>query len=201
MKKSLLLAGIALVLCSCGSETSQDNHEWVDLGLPSGTKWATCNVGASSPEEHGDYFAWGETSPKSNYTEKTSKTYGVEVGDISGNSQYDAARANWRGEWRMPTAEEWEELCDNCDWEWETQNGHDGYKVTGPNGNSIFIPAANRLYGDHHSYSGSMGNYWSSTPHGGNVNKAYDMGFLKGYKSMMGSEDRYFGCSVRPVMD
>ena len=80
-----------------------NGHEWVDLGLPSGVKWATCNVGASSPEETGDYFAWGEIKSKSEYTEANSKTFGVEIGDIKEDKSFDVAKAKWGGSWRMPT--------------------------------------------------------------------------------------------------
>ena len=93
---------------------TERGHEWVDLGLPSGVKWATCNVGASDPWEYGDYFAWGETSPKSEYTKENSKTYNRNMGDISGNPNYDAARANWGGSWRIPTKKEFHELGTEC---------------------------------------------------------------------------------------
>ena len=87
-----------------------NGHDFVDLGLPSGLKWATCNVGASSPSEYGNYYAWGEVEPKESYTQENCLTWGQEIGDISGNPQYDAARANWGGTWRMPTKSEFEEL-------------------------------------------------------------------------------------------
>ncbi|MBQ4621338.1 MAG: hypothetical protein IJB28_01640, partial [Bacteroidaceae bacterium] len=122
-------------------------HETVDLGLPSGLRWATCNVGASSPEEYGDYFAWGETTTKSSYTSSNSTTYNLSVPTLQsrgiigsdGNltAAYDVATANWGGSWRMPTLDEMEELLNKCTWTWTTQNGVKGRKVTGPNGNSI----------------------------------------------------------------
>ncbi len=140
-----------------------NGHEYVDLGLPSGLKWATCNVGASSPSDYGDYYAWGETSTKSSYTDGSSITYDEKIGDIAGNPTYDVARAKWRGSWRLPTLEEFKELLDsdNCTWEWTTQDGHKGYKVTSKkNGNSIFLPAAGTSSRD----QGSRGDYWGSTP-------------------------------------
>ncbi len=142
-----------------------NGYKYVDLGLPSGLKWAACNVGASSPEEYGDYFAWGETTPKSTYTESNSATYNKEVGEISGNPEYDAASANWGGTWRIPSQIEMQELIDNCTWTWTTKNGIQGSLVSGPNGNSIFLPAAG-YHGSSLNFRGSDGCYWSSTPSG-----------------------------------
>ncbi|MBR3915294.1 MAG: carboxypeptidase regulatory-like domain-containing protein, partial [Bacteroidales bacterium] len=119
-----------------------NGHQYVDLGLSSGLKWATCNVGADSPEDYGNYYAWGETETKAEYTEDNSDTFGQQLNDISGNAQYDAATSNWGGSWRMPTRDEIKELMYNCSWTPETQNGVDGFKVTGNNGNYIFIPAS-----------------------------------------------------------
>ena len=123
--------------------------EAVDLGLS--VKWAGCNVGADSPEEYGDYFAWGETTTKSDYSSSTSITYGLSIselesrGIIGADSQlapaYDAATVNWGDDWRMPTLGEIKELIDRCTWEWTSVNGVSGQKVTGPKGNSIFLPA------------------------------------------------------------
>ncbi len=126
-----------------------NGHEYVDLGLS--VKWATCNVGANKPEDYGDYFAWGETTIKSDYSCITNITYNhttshlqsLGIIDANGNltSSRDVATANWGGTWRMPTETECEELLDNCTWKWTTQNGVKGYKVIGTNGNSIFLPA------------------------------------------------------------
>ena len=175
----------------------REAYEYVDLGLPSGLLWATFNVGATAPEEYGNHYAWGEIETKDDYSVSSSLTYGMELGDISGNPQYDAAAANWGGEWRMPTKAEFDELLNNCTWEWTTQNEVNGYLVTGPNGNSIFLPAAGyrdgtSLYGD-----GSYGYYWSSTPYGSN--NAYLLGFYSGYH-YTNWDYRYYGRSVRPVM-
>ena len=157
-----------------------NGHEWVDLGLS--VRWATCNVGASSPSDYGNYYAWGETKTKSSYTEGNSKTYNVVMPDIS-----DAATANW-GE------------IDKCDWQWTTQGGHNGYKVTGPNGNSIFLPAAGRRYGTSLINAGGNGSYWSSTPNGSNTLSAYGLYFSSGYHFVDWS-NRFGGQSVRPVSD
>ena len=180
------------------STGTENGHEWVDLGLPSGLKWATCNVGASSPEKSGNYYAWGETKPKDEYTQANSLTYRKQMDDISGNAQYDAATANWGGEWRMPTYTEMTELNNKCTWEWTKQNGVKGYKVTGPNGNSIFLPAVGYLHGTTF-YSGSCGSsyYWGSTPHSNTVDACY-LKFDSGGHSTSDNY-RYYGYSVRPV--
>lgn len=176
-----------------------NGHEWVDLGLS--VRWATCNVGASSPSDYGDYYAWGETTTKSSYTDDNSRTYKVRMDDISGNPKYDAATANWGEGWRMPTKEELEELVDKCDWQWTTQGGHNGYKVTGPNGNSIFLPAAGwRIespFGDAVDY----GSYWSSTPDGSDTHCAYYLRFEGGRRYGVAWGYRFYGPSVRPVSD
>ena len=176
--------------------------EAVDLGLS--VKWATCNVGANSPEEYGDYFAWGEISPKDSYTEDNCSTCGVSMTDISGNPQYDAATANWGGAWRMPTQAEIRELYASCTWEWTTFNGVNGGLVTGPNGNSIFLPADGYRYGTSSTNVGSVGYYWSSTPGGDDGNYAYYLSFYGdggGHSRGYGSHYRYYGWSVRPVLE
>ena len=175
-----------------------NGHEYVDLGLS--VKWATCNVGANNPEDYGDYFAWGETTTKSSYTDNNSKTYGKNFSDIGGKSQYDAARSNWGGTWRLPTKAELQELKNKCTWEWTTQNGVKGYKVTGPNGNSIFLPAAGNRDGSSLDYAGEYGYYWSSTPTEGNSDIAYYLYFYSSDRSV-GWYRRYDGLSVRPVAE
>lgn len=118
----------------------------VDLGLS--VYWASCNLGAERPEEYGEYYAWGETKPKSSYTQDnysyydTSTAQFIDIGsDISG-TQYDAATVNLGSDWRIPTKVQMEELKNKCTWEWIQISGINGYKVTGPNGNYIFLPAA-----------------------------------------------------------
>ena len=193
--------------------------EYVDLGLPSGLKWATCNVGANSPEEYGDYFAWGETEPKDNYSWRTYKycngtedtmtkyctnsSYGTVDNKTKLELEDDAARVNWGGNWRMPTRAEQDELknTNNCTWEWTTQNGVNGYKVTSVvNGNSIFLPAAgSRYYGDLLD-AGSDGNYWSSSLASSVSYYASGVGFCSSYVAWCSSY-RYDGLSVRAVYD
>ena len=174
-----------------------NGHQYVDLGLSSGLKWATCNVGADSPEDYGNYYAWGETETKAEYTEDNSVTYGQQLNDISGNAQYDAAAANWGGSWRMPTRDEITELMYNCSWTPETQNGVDGFKVTGSNGNYIFIPASGYRDGSS-SYIYGECYYWSSTPH--QYSNDYSYILYSDYEYQ--SEDmnyRYRGLTIRPV--
>ena len=175
-------------------------HDYVDLGLPSGTKWATCNIGAITPEGYGNYYAWGETTTKTSYDESNSVTYGQQISDFSGNAIYDAARANWGGSWRMPTEAEMMELENNCTWTWTTQNGINGYKVTGRNGNSIFFPAAGFCRRSSRVYVGECGDYWSSTPSESNTKLACGLYFYGGDLSV-GSYNLYYGCTVRPVSD
>ena len=199
-----------------GNGTS-NRHEWVDLGLPSGLKWATCNVGASQPEEYGDYFAWGEVEPKEYYYWDSYKWCN---GDYDTQTKYcndsyygyngftdnkttlelsdDAANYNWGGGWRMPTKEEQDELLNNCSWEWTTQNGVNGYTVTGPNGNSIFLPATGFRHGSSLSSAGSVGYYWSSSLYTSYPVYACVLSFYSGNVGR-GSNYRYYGRSVRLV--
>ena len=180
-----------------------NGHDWVDLGLPSGLKWATCNVGASSPSDYGDYYAWGEISTKGSYDRDNSTTYGKEISDIAGNSTYDVARAEWHGSWRLPTEKEFQELIDNCEWEWTTQDGHKGYKVTSKkNGNSIFLPAAGWSEGTSSNDQGSYGHYWSATADEFAAYYAFDYAFYLDFEKSYRRTYRLFryrGYSVRPV--
>ena len=184
--------------------------------MPSGLKWSTCNVGAATPEEYGDYFAWGETEPKEEYSWSTYKycngssstltkycsksSYGKDGFTDSKtvlDPEDDAATANCGGVWRMPTTEEQQELVDNCTWTWTTQNGVNGYKVTGPNGNSIFLPAAGFMDNSSRYKAGSYGVYWSSSLNT-DKNYAYSVDFLSDYVFWV-YYSRDGGRSVRPV--
>ena len=185
-----------------------NGHEYVDLGLS--VKWATCNVGANSPEEYGDYFAWGETSTKETYDYDNCPTYGLSISELQsqgyidseGNltSQYDAVTANWGGDWRMPTYDELNELRNRCTWTWTTQNGVNGYNVEGPSGASIFLPAAGDRNGSSLRNAGSRGFYWSSTPGEIDDYGAYSLSFdSDGH--IMGDYRRYYGRSVRSILE
>ena len=191
-------------------EGTTNGHAWVDLGLPSGKKWAACNVGATSPEEYGDYYAWGETTTKSDYSSSNCPTYGLSISqlqsqgyiDSEGNltSQYDAATANWGGDWRMPTYDELNELRNRCTWTWTTQNGVNGYNVEGPSGASIFLPAAGYRFGSSLYGAGINGYYWISTPYESGSDYAYYLNF-NGVNHYMYNSYRSNGQSVRPVLE
>jgi hypothetical protein len=193
------------------------NHEYVDLGLS--VKWATCNVGASKPEEYGDYFAWGEVEPKDEYRWETYKwcdgqantltkyntdsSYGTVDNKTVLEAADDAATVNWGGSWRMPTDVEMTELYENCTWTWTTENGVNGYRVTsnkiGYTDKSIFLPAAG-FCANNNSYAevGSNGSYWSSSLTNTAL-RAYAMDLYadKVYSPTTGT--RRNGYSIRPV--
>ena len=205
------------------SNTGSDNatgtangHEWVDIGLPSGVKWATCNVGATKPEEYGNYYAWGETEPKTTYnwstykwcngTEDTLTKYCTDsdYGRVDNNTKLylsdDAARANWGGAWRMPTGAEWLELITKCTWTWTTRNGVKGHTVKSRiNGNSIFLPAAGSRSYDDLYFAGNDGYYWSSSLGTDYPYRAWGVDFLSDY---VGGDNSYRCCGqpVRPVL-
>ena len=188
--------------------------EYVDMGFPSGVKWATCNFGATTPEGYGEYYAWGEIETKEEYTWQNGNclTYGKELGDISGNPEYDVVAAEWGGSWRSPRLEDMYELVTLCDWIW---NGKGFNVVSRINGSYIFLPAAgfmNTLAANAAGTEGPLdqgtwGYYWTSTPYseevegGTNTNKRAC--FLQfgsgGYMTDQGL--RYNGFSIRPVRD
>ena len=191
-------------------------HAYVDLGLS--VKWATCNVGANKPEDYGDYFAWGETQPKSTYDWSTYKWcngsyrtltkyctdsyYGTVDNKTKLELSDDAARANWGGSWRMPTDAELTELREQCTWTWTTQNGVYGYKVTskksGYTNKSIFLPAAGYRLDSSFNYAGSYGYYWSSSLNTGSPYNACGLYFSSDDVSR-DYDIRFYGHSVRPV--
>ena len=161
---------------------SGNDHEYVDLGLPSGLLWAICNLGANTPEEYGDYFAWGETQPKDNFNWSTyvhCMGSDITLTKYCNNSSFgyngftdnlttllpedDAATANWGNNWRMPTKTEWRELFTKTTVTWTTQNGVSGYRFTASNGNTLFLPSTGCRYNDHLFYAGSHAYYWSSS--------------------------------------
>ena len=187
---------LLVMMTSCGKGQTLKGHEYVDLGLS--VKWATCNVGANSPEDFGDYYAWGETETKSSYDEDNCETYRKDIGDITGTDR-DVAHVNWGGAWRMPTMDEIQELMDNCDLEWTTQNEVEGLKVTSrKNGNSIFLPAACDWFnvGKGHNF----GNYWASTPDWNSKRYASTF-FFNRDDCNANTDSRYTGYTVRPVAD
>lgn len=187
----------------------ENGHEWVDLGLS--VKWATCNVGANNPSDYGGYYAWGETTTKASYTydncfdclDSEGKNWGIYKNGgktrITPTSGHDTARENWGGTWRMPTGTEFDELCRKCRWSWTSSNGHKGCIVTGPNGNSIFLPATGYRYSTNLANVDEIGDYWSSTLSSSGV--ARNMAFNGDGQGTYEWFSRYAGLSVRPVTE
>lgn len=201
-----------------------NNHGYIDLGLPSGTKWATCNIGSSAPEKLGTFYAWGETKPKSKYTPENSLYFGITPDGLLGTVYYgitsdglidiaidsfvsdtprnkclapefDAAHINWGTNWRMPTLSDFEELVNHCTWQWVESPA--GAIVTGPNGQSIFLPADTAPV-----YKGDpVGHYWTMESAGdpNNNTTSRSLIFNRGmhYTSL---SNRHAGLNVRPVL-
>ena len=188
-----------------------NGYKWVDLGLPSGLKWATCNVGASKPEDYGNYYAWGETETKSEYTKENSLTYGLSIlelqsqGIIDGNNNltplYDAAAANWGSTWRMPTKEDLKELVDNCNWEMILENDVYGVKVIGINGCSVFFPTTGCYKEGMLYYAGQDGYYWNSTSVENDSRYTFGLYISGDNNGALFYYDRYVGFTVRPVSE
>lgn len=196
-----------------------DGHTYVDLGLPSGLKWATYNIGAESIDQYGVYFAWGETAPKSNYSFSsykhcegdynnmtkycTDSDYGVVDNKSVLEAEDDAATVNWGASWRMPTNKEWNELINGCTWTW-TKGYEDGNIVgrigtSKKNGNTIFLPAAGyKENGDKIDYEYG-GNYWSSSLYNSYKDHGCILVFLSGYMKCEATP-RSRGLTVRAVV-
>ncbi len=194
-----------------------NGYEYVDLGLS--VKWATCNIGATTPEEYGDYFAWGEGEPKENYAWATYRhcintKIGIKLKKYCNNEKFgynayfdtinmlalkdDAAHINWGGSWRMPTLKEFEELQSKCTHTWTSQNGIYGCKFESFNGNSIFLPAVGHKFESEHDYNMLRGYYWSSSLHSHDTYSASVLELSQG-TLMLTYYSRYYGLSIRPV--
>ena len=191
-------------------------HDYVDLGLS--VKWATCNVGAKNPEDYGDYYAWGETETKTNFTWRTYKyckgtynslteyntnrEYGTVDDEVELSEVDDVAHKKWGGSWRMPTKDEFAELLDNCTFTWVRQNKVYGYRVTskkpGYTDCSIFLPAAMYYDGTSLISKNSEGYYWSSSLNASGPSGAWRLKISSG-THVQNPYGRYFGYSVRPV--
>lgn len=180
----------------------------IDLGLPSGTIWACCNIGALAPENAGEYFAWGETEKKNEYTWGTYShcdgSYDT-VHDLGFNisrTSYDVATTKWNVLWHLPTFDQFRELATNTTPVWVTQNGAKGVKFTGKNGGSIFLPAGGCWWGDAPDGQGANGYYWSATL---NMNASYVANFLYLQNNtpcyLIGNQGLAYGLSVRPVTE
>lgn len=194
-----------------------NDHEYIDLGLS--VMWAACNIGANTPAETGDYYAWGETSPKSSYSHSNyvhgkqdffykyvpynqlglSWDYDPD-GRLVLEFQDDAASVNWGQPWRMPTQAEIEELATRCTHTWTSRDGHDGMLFTGPNGNSIFMPACGIYKSSNLNDYGTKGFYWSSTLKSEAPNCAYRMFFDINEVGAKYWHGRFYGYTVRPVV-
>ena len=208
----------ALLTVGCTPEENKD-HDYVDLGLPSGLLWATCNVGANTPEEYGDYFAWGETQPKDVYSWST---YQYCVGSNNTLTKYcsrsmygyngftdsltillpedDPATANWGNGWCTPTKEQWKELLENTTNKRTTQNGVKGRLFTSKkNGQRLFLPAAGYRWAGNLFSVGSFGNFWSSSLSTDDPGRAWDFDFDSNGCSMYDGDYRSGGRSVRAV--
>ena len=240
-----IYALMALVMMFCGTGCSSkkkfssngksivtisgqvEGHDYVDLGLPSGTKWATCNVGATKPTEYGDYFAWGETKPKVDYSWETYKwckntgkdswgdpiyeytkycndsNYGTVDNKTVLDAEDDAATANWGSAWRMPTRDEQYELIEGCDWEWVKDFNGSGVRgrlgTSKKNGATIFLPAAGDRSSTDLDDAGYDGFYWSSSLSELNSSLAYCLYFFD-YNIFRDNDYRYSGQSVRAVL-
>lgn len=185
-----------------------NGHKFVDLGLPSGLLWAETNVGASTPYADGDYYAWGETQTKSYYSWSTYKwgsnltKYNSSDGKTTLEASDDVATAKWGKECRMPSRAEFLELYNKCDWTWKSSyNGASGYLVTGPSGQTIFLPASGDRYGGDLYGHGSYGCYWSSSLGTSDSDYAYYLYFNSGNINPSNGGYRYFGFCVRPVAE
>ncbi len=225
MKTTLLSIALA-VLAILGASTQTHaqapaNVQTIDLGLPSGIYWASCNVGATTPQGYGDYFAWGETETKDYYGWTTYKYTNGGYGKMTkycndashGDNGFtdmktvleaedDAAAANWGNAWRMPTDAEWAELLEHCTWEWiKYSQDTFGYVVTSKtNGNSIFLPAAGYLVDDSRYNAGMRGNYWSSSLNEDKASYARYIEFQSS-KQERTQYGRFYGRSVRAVRE
>ena len=191
-----------------------NNHEYVDLGLS--VKWATCNIGANSPEEYGDYYAFGEVTPKNVYSWNTYKwcngnsnsftkycsnsKYGIVDNKLILDIEDDAANVNWGGSWRIPTTAELDELHKQCTWIWTSLNGVKGHKIVGPNGNHIFLPASGCREGNSLKETGYFGIYWSNTLSSSSPSYADALSFFSSSVYRYEYDPRYYGRTIRPVL-
>ena len=213
--KKLFTFCLAMATTLCVNAETINNHEYVDLGLPSGLRWATTNVGATNPEDYGNYYAWGETATKDSYTWETytladggygtltkycnEASYGTVDNKTTLEAADDVATQIWGGAWRMPTKDEWQELLGNCDWTWTTQNSVNGYEVKATNGSSIFLPAAGFRDGDNLYAEGTYGGYWSSSLYTGYPENAQSANLYSTDRST-DNFGRIYGRPVRPVI-
>ncbi|MCH5234016.1 MAG: hypothetical protein J1E16_01885 [Muribaculaceae bacterium] len=183
---------------------NEGKRELVDLGLPSGTLWATCNLGAKEPWEKGDYYAWGEIKAKTRYNASNSITYGLWPEDLGFKSfgnlpNYDAA-THHDSELSTPTFADFQELAENCECILiELENGKLGMKANGKNGNSIFLPFGGEINDDYVVYDNQYGYYWVGTPYAGSVDKYGDCFWIGEHGMNFYYLKKYEGASIRPI--
>ena len=203
-----IIAGLMVFGSLSGASAQQqpdgelNGHKFVDLGLS--VKWADRNLFAEDPMDWGEYFNWARIEPKGKET--STNVYTRSMGSIGGRPEFDAARAQWGDGWSIPTPEQWQELVDNCDWEWIGENatiyqGHRGYKVISKiNGKHIFIPNAGKKSGDNLFDLGSMGYYWTDRPYPDN---SYEYIFMSldtdPRYNKLSKDDNGLGATIRAV--
>lgn len=174
----------------------------VDLGLS--VMWASCNLGATQPEEYGGYYAWGETSEKDSYDKDNYAYYNAStavytsIGAHISGTEYDAAHVNLGGGWRMPTKAQYEELFNKCSWTWTNIDGTNGYLIKGSNGNSIFLPAAGGVSGKWYHNQNTHGNYWSDYRY--DDGWAYELYFYSSDKYTGSRDYKHYGYTIRPII-
>lgn len=224
MERILYTLTMMLVSFIANAQSCPDNNHphAIDLGLPSGTKWACCNVGANTPEGYGDYFAWGETEKKEKYDWTTyihcdgSMETCHDLGSDIAGTEYDVAHVQWGGTWVMPLQDQIKELINICSCTWTKRNSVGGVLFTGPSGEAIFLPEANEWREDRHNSAGTdffndgldsesdelpvVGYYWTSTQRASNLSHASCILCSNGYAYWDTYNYRSSGLTVRPVM-
>ena len=198
MKKLFLLTTVIFISVSGWAQSCPDNNHphSIDLGLPSGTKWSCCNVGASKPEEYGEYYAFGETEEREIYDAKSKKGVVFSFTEHTVVLRYDVAYVKWNKSWRTPSPEQMKEFLDNCTSEWTVLNGVNGKRFKGKNGNSVFLPAGGVIMRLSNQSEGKIGHYWSNKEI--DDNNAYYLFFYEGGGGQHHGVKAH-GRTIRPV--
>jgi len=205
MQRLYIAISMIFVVFTAKSQSCPDNNHphAIDLSLPSGTKWACCNVGATAPDGRGGYYSWGETEEKEVYDWTTYihcdglETTCHDLGSNITGTDYDVASVQWGDSWELPTQEQLQELSDNSSYTWTTKNGVDGCLFTGQNGNTVFLPAVGIRWDGFLECPVVGGCYWSSTQNS-NTDDSYRL-FFDSWGGFIGCDSRSHGLSVRPV--
>jgi len=206
----IVWATIVATIAFCGCNKEKENkinlsgqgqlsgHEWVDLGLPSGTLWATCNIGANAPEDFGDYFAWGETTPMTEYGNHDYSITYYNTSTMEILPEYDAVKTLWGDGWQMPTPGNFQELVAKCSFKWIKYKGTEGYLITGSNGKSIYLAAGGSFGDDGIAVIGRDCNFWTNIEDDNSLTAAYAT-FFDYYRTDILGCDHSYGLSIRPV--